>query len=141
LSNHGAGRVRREQRTVALMIGMYCRAGHPGEPAATPAAPDPGTPGPRRHTAGATAGSDETFAAAPGLCPACAALEQYSRQRVEACRFGQDKPTCAHCPVHCFRPTMRERIRAVMRYAGPRMALHHPYLALRHLLDRRQPAL
>jgi len=25
-----------------------------------------------------------------------------------------------------------------MRYAGPRMTLHHPYLALRHLLDRRR---
>lgn len=24
-----------------------------------------------------------------------------------------------------------------MRYAGPRMTLRHPYLALRHLLDRR----
>jgi hypothetical protein len=30
---------------------------------------------------------------------------------------------------------MRERIRTVMRYAGPRMALRHPLLALAHLLD------
>ena len=30
---------------------------------------------------------------------------------------------------------MRARIREVMRYAGPRMLLSHPLMALRHLLD------
>lgn len=30
---------------------------------------------------------------------------------------------------------MREQIKAVMRYAGPRMLLHHPILALFHMLD------
>jgi len=30
---------------------------------------------------------------------------------------------------------MRERIRAVMRYAGPRMLWRHPLLALLHLAD------
>ncbi len=37
---------------------------------------------------------------------------------------------------------MRERVRAVMRYAGPRMLLCHPILALLHLRDgltRRRP--
>jgi hypothetical protein len=36
---------------------------------------------------------------------------------------------------------MRENIRKVMRYAGPRMIYHHPIMALRHLLDgRRTPS-
>jgi len=45
--------------------------------------------------------------------------------------------------VHCYKPEMRERIRGVMRFAGPRMALRHPLLAVRHLLDERRkpPAL
>jgi hypothetical protein len=44
--------------------------------------------------------------------------------------------TCAKCPVHCYRPELRERIRAVMRYAGPRMLFRHPRLAILHLWDR-----
>ena len=48
----------------------------------------------------------------------------------------------ARCPVHCYRPGMREAVREVMRYAGPRMVVRHPVLALRHLLDgrRREPS-
>ncbi len=34
---------------------------------------------------------------------------------------------------------MRERVRVVMRYAGPRMLFRHPILAVRHLLDERRP--
>jgi hypothetical protein len=30
---------------------------------------------------------------------------------------------------------MRETIRIVMRYAGPRMLVYHPILAIQHLLD------
>jgi hypothetical protein len=30
---------------------------------------------------------------------------------------------------------MREKIRDVMRYAGPRMLLTHPVMAIAHLLD------
>jgi hypothetical protein len=71
------------------------------------------------------------------LCPGCAALLDYAGRRIDTCRFGDMKPTCARCTVHCFRTAERESIRVVMRYAGPRMLLRHPYLAIRHLLDRR----
>jgi hypothetical protein len=30
---------------------------------------------------------------------------------------------------------MREKIRAVMKYAGPRMMVRHPLLAVGHLVD------
>ena len=46
-------------------------------------------------------------------------------------------PTCRRCPIHCYRPAMRERIRCIMRWAGPRMLLYHPLAALRHLWDER----
>jgi len=74
-------------------------------------------------------------------CAACRELADYARARLERCPFGGQKPTCARCPVHCYRPEMRERIRAVMRYAGPRMLLRHPAMALLHLVDglRRAP--
>jgi hypothetical protein len=71
-----------------------------------------------------------------GLCPACADLADYALARLDACPFQEDKTTCARCPVHCYRPAMRERIRAVMRYAGPRLLYRHPVLAIQHLLDR-----
>ena len=54
---------------------------------------------------------------------------------LDRCPFGEEKTTCARCPVHCYKPAMRERVRAVMRYAGPRMLLRHPILALQHQLD------
>src|SRR5512133_3647574 len=62
------------------------------------------------------------------LCPDCAALLEYALQRIEKCPFGADKPTCANCAIHCYHPEMREQVRAVMRYAGPRMLLRHPVL-------------
>jgi hypothetical protein len=69
------------------------------------------------------------------LCPDCQALADYALQRVERCPFKAGKPTCAKCLVHCYKPEMREKIRTVMRYAGPRMLLHHPGLAAQHLID------
>jgi hypothetical protein len=78
-----------------------------------------------------------------GLCPECSRLLGYALERLERCPFQGDKTTCAHCPVHCYRPRMREGIRAVMRYAGPRMLLRHPVLTIRHLIDglRNHPTL
>lgn len=70
-----------------------------------------------------------------GLCDGCASLEQYAHKRLSRCPFGAAKPTCARCPVHCYAPSQREQVRKVMAWAGPRMILHHPVLALLHVLD------
>ena len=59
----------------------------------------------------------------------------YAGHRLARCRFGQSKPTCAHCTVHCYERSRREQIRTVMRYSGPRMTARHPILALAHLVD------
>lgn len=79
-------------------------------------------------------------APAEGLCSDCAGLLAYARQRIEKCPFGVDKPVCNQCTVHCYKPEMRERIRTVMRHAGPRMPFRHPVLAIRHLLRSRKAA-
>ena len=73
---------------------------------------------------------------AAALCPACQALLDYAMQRIEKCPLQADKPTCAQCPIHCYKPKLREQVRQVMRYAGPRMMLYHPFLALRHFVDQ-----
>ncbi len=70
-----------------------------------------------------------------GPCADCAGLLDYARRRLDGCPFGEEKPTCGRCPVHCYRPAQRERIIAVMRHAGPRMITRHPILAIGHLRD------
>lgn len=75
-----------------------------------------------------------------GLCAQCEALMDYATRRLDRCVFGDDKPTCANCKVHCYNAHNREAVRAMMRYAGPRMLLRHPVLAIAHLVDGRRPA-
>ncbi len=73
------------------------------------------------------------------LCEICAELLDYALRRLDACRFGDAKPVCSACPVHWYSPRRREQIRAVMRWAGPRMILVHPVMAVRHLRHKRRP--
>ena len=72
------------------------------------------------------------------LCPDCAALADYARQRSDKCPFMESKTFCSNCTVHCYRPEMREKIRAVMRFSGPRMMFHHPVAAVRHLIETKK---
>ncbi|GAB6009111.1 nitrous oxide-stimulated promoter family protein [Dysgonomonas reticulitermitis] len=39
------------------------------------------------------------------------------------------------CPVHCYTPAMKIKIKEVMRYSGPRMFRHNPFLAIAHLVS------
>lgn len=99
-----SSRIEREKRTVALMIGLYCRAHH---------APH-----------------------CQGLCPECEQLRDYAFHHLDHCPFGDKKTTCRRCAIHCYSPLRRAQIAQVMRYAGPRMILHSPLAALRHLLGK-----
>ena len=67
------------------------------------------------------------------LCQNCHELLDYAHSRLDRCRYGEEKPTCKKCPVHCYRPDMKERVRAVMRWSGPRMILYHPVAAFKHI--------
>lgn len=68
------------------------------------------------------------------LCHDCRDLLAYAHKRLDNCRFGSEKPTCQKCPVHCYKPGMRSKIKEVMRYSGPHMLFIQPLAALRHLL-------
>jgi hypothetical protein len=98
-------RIRREKKTVDIMIRLYCHKHH-------------GT-------------KDE-------LCPECKELREYAMLRLSNCPFQEDKPTCANCLVHCYKPDMMAKITKVMRYSGPRLLFYHPLLALHHLFDGRK---
>ena len=69
------------------------------------------------------------------LCAECAELAEYARQRSDHCPFMETKTFCSNCKVHCYKPEMREKIRQVMRFSGPRMLFHHPIAALRHVVE------
>lgn len=69
------------------------------------------------------------------LCDACRGLVEFAEVRLRKCPHGEQKPTCANCPIHCYQRERREQVRAVMRKAGPRMLFRHPLLTLRHWLD------
>jgi hypothetical protein len=102
-SENGSRRIRREKKTISIMIEMYCRDQH----------------GTTNHD----------------LCGNCGALHAYAMQRIDKCPFCLAKPTCANCPIHCYKPDMRAEIKQVMRYAGPRMLKRHPILAILHIID------
>ncbi|WP_296938586.1 nitrous oxide-stimulated promoter family protein [uncultured Dysgonomonas sp.] len=74
------------------------------------------------------------------LCADCLQLNEYAMDRLERCTFGEDKPTCQQCPIHCYRPDMKLRMQEVMRYSGPRMIFSSPMLAIVHLVKGMKPA-
>lgn len=99
-------RLRREYRTMECMVAIWCAAHH---------------------------AADESAA---GTCVACREFLDYAARRLEKCPYGEAKPTCAKCPIHCYKRAQREHAREIMRYAGPRMTWRHPWLALMHLVDK-----
>ena len=72
------------------------------------------------------------------LCPQCAALDAYAKMRADKCPFMETKTFCSNCRIHCYKPDMRAKIREVMRFAGPRMILHHPVAAIRHVVETKK---
>ena len=72
------------------------------------------------------------------LCTDCRELLDYAQIRLDKCPYQEGKTTCANCPIHCYQPEMREKVRTVMRYSGPRMLYRHPILTMFHFLDGRR---
>ena len=100
-----------QQRTIEAMLHIWCEA----------------QPGHHRARYG-------------DLCAGCEGLFDYASYRLLKCPYGEEKPTCKKCPIHCYTRDRREQMHEVMRFAGPRMLLRHPVLAIRHLRDeKREP--
>ena len=97
-----------EADVMTEMIALYCR-GH-------------------RH-----AHRTSTTDSVPALCPDCRRLLRYARERIIRCPRMDVKSFCSACPIHCYSTDMRARIREVMRYSGPRMLLHRPFMTLHHI--------
>jgi hypothetical protein len=68
------------------------------------------------------------------LCPECSELESYAHKRLEHCTFGEEKPICKKCTIHCYKNDYRVQIKRIMRFSGPRMFLYHPLKTIKHLI-------
>jgi len=96
-----------EKKIVKIMIEIYCRKKHKKE------------------------------AKENGICEECKELLEYAWFRSDKCPFMEKKTFCSSCKIHCYKPEMREKIRGVMRYSGPRMLYVHPLLAIKHVIERK----
>lgn len=68
------------------------------------------------------------------LCPSCKDFLAYATKRLASCPFGAEKPICKKCKIHCFQKEYKTLAKEIMAYAGPRMILPHPILAMRHVI-------
>ena len=71
------------------------------------------------------------------LCDNCRLLLVYALQRLDHCPFGDDKPSCKNCTIHCYKPHMRAQMKIVMRFAGPRMIIYEPLEFIKHYILHR----
>lgn len=101
-----SGPLKREADAIVAMIEIYCKAHH----------------GQRFDSDGRRV-----------LCPECQQLADYARKRLSCCPFGADKPVCAKCKIHCYKPEERQKICEVMRFSGPKIMFSHPVLAMEHI--------
>lgn len=69
------------------------------------------------------------------LCEECQEILDYSKQRIERCPFTGTKTFCASCKVHCYKPDMKDKIKEVMRFSGPRLILYYPREVFLHAVD------
>ncbi|WP_303869063.1 nitrous oxide-stimulated promoter family protein [Acetobacterium wieringae] len=69
------------------------------------------------------------------LCAECQALLSYALNRLDHCRYGENKGFCKHCPSHCYNKANQLKIRKVMGFSGPQLIFYHPIMVIRHLLS------
>lgn len=70
------------------------------------------------------------------LCEECAELLEYAHKRLSFCKFGENKSTCSICPIHCYKKDMKEKVKEVMKFSGPRLIIYNPVELLRHALNK-----
>ena len=102
----------REKKVISLMISLYCHKKH--------------------------GNFWKSYRGNSSLCAECAELDRYVRQQTDRCPVIATKTFCSNCRVHCYTPEMRERIKTVMRFSGPRMLFYHPIKAIRHVIESKR---
>jgi hypothetical protein len=116
---HRSRELRRDLKTLALFISIYCRYRHDGAV---------------KNRAEMKVYDIEEIAGRPlFLCEDCHKLLIHAFVKRSHCPM-DPKPMCKHCPNHCYHPAYRAQIREVMQYVGKRMLLSGRLDYLFHLL-------
>lgn len=97
------GRIEKEKDTIKLMINIYCNKKH------------------------------KTKVDSKGLCDECTELLEYANKRLSLCKFGENKSSCSRCPIHCYKKDMRQKVKEVMKFSGPRLIIYNPIELIRHM--------
>jgi len=71
------------------------------------------------------------------MCNECIELFNYALVRIQQCPYGEFKPTCSSCPIHCYNPDKREQIKNVMKFSGPAILFRKPVTGVKYLLKKK----
>jgi len=73
------------------------------------------------------------------ICDECSEVLKYAHSRLQSCPYKENKPECKNCNTHCYNEIMREKIRGIMRYTGPRMLIYSPVDYFKHVMRSKKP--
>ncbi len=110
---------KRDLKTLARFISIYCRGRHIGRP--------------KNDVSLKTHDVTEIAGEPVRLCPSCARLLTHAFAKRSHCPM-HPKPACKDCPSHCYHPAYRRKIQEVMRYSGIRLLLTGRLDYLLHLV-------
>ena len=112
-------KLRKDLKVLATFIRIYCDGRHRDQPRESVTL--------KMHDVAAICGRPVV------LCASCRKLLQHAFVKRATCPL-DPKPTCKHCPSHCYAPDYRAQIREVMRVAGKRLVCSGRLDYLWHLL-------
>lgn len=92
----------KDLKILALFTSVYCRVHHAG---------------PRTTLVMDESGLHRLPLHKYPVCADCAGFLRYAFERRLRCPL-EEKPTCKLCPVHCYKPGHREKVREIMRFSG-----------------------
>jgi hypothetical protein len=107
---------RKDLKILALFTSVYCAAQHLAKRGPIATLPDQ-LSSLRRYD----------------CCDECAVFLHYAIARRLQCPL-DPKPSCKHCPVHCYRPGHREMVREIMRFSGRELIRRGRFDLLWHYL-------
>jgi hypothetical protein len=109
--------LRKDLRTLALFIHIYCHSRHENQAPVVQKAFD----------------LQEITGKSLELCPECTKLLVHAFVKRQHCPY-DPKPACKHCPSHCYEKTYRQKIREVMRFSGRQLLFSGRLDYIFHLL-------
>jgi Nitrous oxide-stimulated promoter len=95
-------RIEKEKTTIELMVNLYCNKKH------------------------------KTKRYSEELCEECSELLEYANKRLSLCKFGENKSSCYKCKIHCYKKDMKEKVKEIMKFSGPRLIIYDPIELIRH---------